>query len=58
MLLYICKPHFANDNAEYSSAAGNSFFNEFVETLKEKKEFDYISEKDWKWIYTVVGGTD
>ena len=37
---------------------GKAFFNEFVEMLKEKKEFDYTNEKDWEWIYTTAGGAD
>lgn len=57
-LLYTCKAHFTNGNAEHSSAAGKSFFNEFIELLKKKKEFDYTSEKDWEWIYTTAGGAD
>lgn len=57
-LLYTCKAHFVNSNAEHDSVAGKAFFNEFVEMLKEKKEFDYTSEKDWEWIYTTAGGAD
>ena len=57
-LLYTCKAHFTNGNAEHSSAAGKSFFNEFIELLKKKKEFDYTNEKDWEWIYTTAGGAD
>ena len=58
MLLYTCKAHFKNGNTENSSVSGKAFFNEFVELLKEKKEFDYTSEKDWEWIYTTAGGAD
>ena len=43
MLLYTCKAHFKNGNTENSSVSGKAFFNEFVELLKEKKEFDYTS---------------
>ena len=57
-LFYTCKAHFINGNAEHSSVAGKEFFNEFVEILKKKKEFDYIGEKDWEWIYTTAGGAD
>lgn len=58
MLLYTCKAHFVSGNTEHSSVAGKAFFNEFVDILKEKKEFDYTSEKDWEWIYTTAGGAD
>lgn len=58
MLLYTCKAHFKSGNTEYSSVSGKAFFDEFVELLKEKKEFDYNSEKDWEWIYTTAGGAD
>lgn len=58
MLFFTCKAHFANGNAEHDSKAGKAFFDEFVETLKDKKEFDYTNEKDWEWIYTTAGGTD
>lgn len=34
------------------------FLDEFVEILKEKKEFDYTNEEDWEWIYTTAGGAD
>lgn len=57
-LLYTRKAHFINGNAEHSSVAGKAFFNEFVEMLKDKKEFDYTDEKDWEWIYTSAGGAD
>ena len=57
-LLYTCKAHFVNGNAEHDSVAGKAFFNEFVEMLKERKEFDYTSEKDWEWIYTTAGSAD
>lgn len=57
-LFYTCKAHFPSGNTEYSSVAGKAFFNEFVEMLKEKKEFNYNSEKDWEWIYTAAGGVD
>lgn len=45
MLLYMCKAHFTGGNAEHSSVSGKAFFDEFVKILKEKKEFDYNSEK-------------
>lgn len=58
MLLYTCKAHFVSGNTEHSSVSGKAFFDEFVEMLKDKKEFDYTSEKDWEWIYTTSGGAD
>lgn len=58
MLFFACKAHFINGNSEHDSKAGKAFFEEFVEMLKEKKEFDYTSETDWKWIYTTAGGAD
>ena len=57
-LLYVCKAHFTNGNADRDSDAGKEFFSEFIEMLKQKKEFDYTSEKDWEWIYTTAGGAD
>ena len=57
-LLYTCKAHFINGNVDHGSVAGKAFFNEFVELLKDKKEFDYTNEKDWEWIYTTAGGAD
>lgn len=58
MLLYTCKAHFVSGNTEHSSISGKEYFDEFVEMLKEKKEFDFTSEKDWEWIYTTAGGAD
>ena len=58
MLFFACKAHFINGNAEHDSKAGKAFFNEFLDLLKEKNEFNYISEKDWEWIYTTAGGAD
>lgn len=57
-LLYTCKAHFINGNSAHDSVAGKAFFNEFIGMLKDKKEFDYTSEKDWEWIYMTVGGAD
>ena len=34
------------------------FFNEFIEVLKEKKEFDYTNKEDWEWMYTSAGCAD
>ena len=58
MLFYTCKAHFVNGNSEHLSVSGKAFFEEFIEMLKEKKGFDYTSEKDWEWIYTTAGGAD
>lgn len=57
-LLFTCKAHFINGNAEHDSKAGQAFFSEFIEILREKKEFDYANEEDWEWIYTTAGGAD
>lgn len=57
-LFYTCKAHFISGNAEHSSVAEKSFFDEFIDLLKKKKEFDYTNEKDWEWIYTTAGGAD
>lgn len=57
-LFFTCKAHFINGNAEHDSKAGQAFFNELIEMLQEKKEFDYTSETDWEWIYTTAGGAD
>ena len=58
MLLYTCKAHFVSGNTEHSSVSRKAFLDEFVEILKEKKEFDYTNEEDWEWIYTTAGGAD
>ena len=57
-LFYTCKAHFLNGNAENDSIAGKSFFNEFIEMLKIKKEFNYMDVSDWDWIYSTAGGAD
>jgi len=57
-LYYVCKIHFKNGNAEHNSVACRNFFNEFIEMLKEKKEFDYTNDKDWDWIYSTAGGAE
>lgn len=51
-LLYTCKAHFESGNAEGQSQACTEFFNEFIEVLKKKKDFDYTNAEDWDWIYT------
>ena len=57
-LFYTCRVHFPLGNADKDSIAGKSFFNEFVDMLKDKKEFDYTNEDDWNWIYSTAGGAD
>lgn len=57
-LFYTCKAHFSTGNADRHSIAEKSFFNEFIDMLKEKKEFDYTNENDWEWIYSIAGGAD
>ena len=57
-LLYTCKAHFKSGNAEPGSIADKTFFNEFIEILKEKKEVDYTDEKDWEWIYSCANCAD
>lgn len=58
VLLYTCKAHFKSGNAEGQSKACTEFFNEFIEVLKSKKDFDYTYEKDWDWMYTSAGCAD
>ena len=57
-LFYTCKAHFSRGNADNDSVAGKAFFNEFIDMLKEKKEFDYTNEDEWNWIYSTAGGAD
>lgn len=57
-LFFICKAHFTLGNADSGSIAGKAFFNEFVDMLKEKKEFDYTDKDDWKWVYSIADGAD
>lgn len=58
ILLYTCKAHFKSGNASCQSKSCETFFNEFIEILKEKKEFDYTNKEDWEWIYTSAGCAD
>lgn len=57
-LLYTCKAHFKNGNADGQSKACKDFFDEFIGVLKEKIEFDYTNQEDWKWMYTTAGCAD
>ena len=57
-LFYTCKAQFPIGNADKDGIAGKSFFNEHVDMLKEKKEFDYTNKDDWDWIYSIAGGAD
>lgn len=57
-LFFTCKAHFISGNIKYESKAGKEFFCEFIEMLKDKKEFNYTKEDDWNWIYTTAGGAD
>lgn len=57
-LFFTCKAHFVIGNADRGSIAGKAFFNEFVDMLKEKKEFDYTDKDDWKWVYSIADGAD
>lgn len=53
-LLYTCMVHFKNGNADGQSEACKQFFNEFIEMLKAKKEFDYTNKEDWDWVYNTA----
>ena len=53
-LLYTCMVHFKNGNADGQSESCKQFFNEFIEVLKAKKEFDYTNEEDWEWVYNTA----
>lgn len=46
--------HFRNGNADGQSEICKQFFNEFIEVLKTKKEFDYTNEEDWEWVYNTA----
>lgn len=50
VLLYVAKAHFPNGNTNGCSIADKAFFNEFIETIREKIGFDYENKEDWKWI--------
>lgn len=58
VLLYTCKAHFKSGNADGQSKACTEFFNEFIEVLKSKKDFDYTNDEDWDWMYTSAGCAD
>lgn len=58
VLLYTCRSHFKSGNIEGQGKACKEFFNEFVNILKERKEFDYTDEKDWEWIYSTAKCAD
>ena len=49
-MLYAAKAHFPNGNTNGCSIADKAFFNEFIETIREKIGFDYENKEDWKWI--------
>ncbi len=50
ILLYAAKAHFPNGNTNGCSIADKAFFNELIETIREKIGFDYENKEDWKWI--------
>lgn len=58
VLFYTCKAHFPSADIDRCSTADKEFFNEFVSMLNERKEFDYKSEDDWDWIFSIAGGAD
>ena len=49
-LLYVAKAHFPSGNTDRCSIAEKTFFNEFVQIIKDKIGFDYENKKDWEWI--------
>ena len=50
ILLYVCKAHFPKGNCNGGSIADKEVFNEFIELLRKKKDFNYEDEKDWAWV--------
>lgn len=49
-LLYVAKAYFPNGNCDRGSQADREFFAEFIQTIKDKRGFDYENKDDWKWI--------
>lgn len=49
-MLFGCVAHFPTLQIEGCSAADQSFFNEFLEAVKSKEEFDYTNPEAWKWV--------
>ena len=53
-LLYGCKAHFPNGNCNGGSQADKEFFEEFIEIVRNRIDFDYESKDDWEWICNVA----
>lgn len=56
-LLYTCLSHINPNTLNGQSIAVKAFFNEFVDTLANKRGFDYNKESDWKWLDGVANGS-
>lgn len=53
-LMYTCKACFPSGNCNNASPVGKKFFEKFIDAIKNKKGFDYESEKDWRWICDIA----
>ena len=55
-LLYTCLAHIDLDTLDGQSIAVKSFFDEFVDVLKNKRGFDYEKESEWDWLDGIANG--
>ena len=56
-LLYTCLTHINPNTITSQSVAVQSFFEEFVDTLRNKRGFDYGNTDDWDWLSNVACGS-
>ena len=56
-LLYTCLSHINLDTLDGQSVVVKAFFEEFVDTLKNKRGFDYDNANDWDWLSNVACGS-
>ena len=56
-LLYTCLTHINPNTITSQSVAVQSFFEEFVDALRNKRGFDYDNTDDWDWLNNVACGS-
>ena len=56
-MLYTCLSHINFDTLDGQSVVVKAFFEEFVDTLKNKRGFDYDNADDWDWLSNVACGS-
>lgn len=55
-LLYTCLSHINPDTIDGQSIAVKTFFDEFVDAIKNKRGFDYENEDEWEWLVGIANG--